>query len=201
MMLIEILTINKIPILGILDKDRNKVGKNLQGITILGGDDKLPELKNQASWFVIGLGGVGNNIPRQKLFEYALSQGFRPLTVIHPSAIISHWAKIGSGCQLMPSCIVNAGAQLGINTIINSGAIVEHDCVIGNHVHIATNATLASGIRVGDGSHVGAGSTIRQCLQIGENAVIGAGAVVVKDVPANTTVIGVPAKEIMRGKS
>ena len=45
----------------------------------------------------------------------------------------------------------------------------------------------------GEESHVGIGAVIRQGIHIGKNAVIGAGAVVIKDVPDDTTVTGVPA--------
>jgi acetyltransferase-like isoleucine patch superfamily enzyme len=52
---------------------------------------------------------------------------------------------------------------------------------------------LGGSVFVGEASHVGIGAVIRQGIHIGKNAVIGAGAVVVKDVPNDTTVTGVPA--------
>jgi UDP-perosamine 4-acetyltransferase len=51
-------------------------------------------------------------------------------------------------------------------------------------------------VRVGAGAHIGAGATVRQGIAIGEQAIVGAGAVVVKDVPPNTVVVGVPARPI-----
>jgi len=52
---------------------------------------------------------------------------------------------------------------------------------------------------VAAGVHVGAGATIRQGICVGENAVIGAGAVVVKDVAADSMVVGVPAVPVRGG--
>jgi len=179
----------------ILDTDQSHWGQDLFGVPILGGDDLIPDLiRIGVNHFVVGLGSSGNNQPRRCLFELALGHGLQPLTVSHPSAIISRWATIGSGSQILPGCIINSGAQVGINTIVNSGAIVEHDCIIGNHVHIATGAKLASTVKVGDGAHVGVGATIRQFIMIGEEALVGAGAVVVEDVPPGVVVIGVPAR-------
>jgi sugar O-acyltransferase (sialic acid O-acetyltransferase NeuD family) len=179
---------------GILDPNPALTGTKIYGIPVLGNDELLSEmLARGIDYFVVGVGGTSNNNPRKKLFELALAHGLKPLNIQHPTAIISSKVIIGNGCQLLPGCIVNAGAQLGMNVIVNSGAIVEHDCTIGNHVHIATGAKLTSTIRVGDEAHIGAGATIRQCITIGEKAVIGAGAVVVKNVPANVTVIGIPA--------
>jgi UDP-perosamine 4-acetyltransferase len=196
-MLIEILTLRGIPILGILDKNYELWGTTNQGVPILGGDDLLPELLTQAKWFAIGLGGTGNNRPRQKLFDYALSLGCEPLSIIHPKAIVSQWTEFGNGSQLLPGCIINVGAVLGKNVIINSGAIVEHDCRIGDHAHIASGARLASTVTIGMGAHIGAGATIRQCINIGSYALVAAGAVVVKDVPDGKIVAGIPAKPLI----
>ena len=49
-------------------------------------------------------------------------------------------------------------------------------------------------VKIGDGTFVGANAVIKQGIRVGKNAMIGAGAVVVKDVPDNLTVVGVPAK-------
>lgn len=185
----------QITVAGILDQSPVLHGKHIQGIPVLGNDDLLGELFQRGiNYFVVGLGSVGNNLPRKNLFETALKYGLAPLTVKHPSAIISNSVVSGQGCQFLPGCIVNNGASLGLNVIVNSGAIVEHDCLIADHVHIATGAKLTGSVRVGQGTHIGAGAIIRQNVAIGEFSIVGAGAVVVKDVPPNATVMGVPAE-------
>ena len=195
----SLLSVSQVRVHGILDPDRALWGTSQFGVPILGGDDRLADLVSQGvDCFVVGLGGTGNNRPRQRLFEFGLTHHLRPLTVIHPAAMCSSRATIGAGCQLLPGSIINAGAELRVNVIVNSGATVEHDCRLGNHVHVASGATLASTVRVGDRAHVGGGATIRQCIVIGEDAVIGAGAVVLKDVAAGQTVAGVPARPLAR---
>ena len=185
----------QVALLAVLDMDTSRWGNLLAGVPIRGGDELLPMLISEgAHYFIVGLGGVGDNRPRQKLYELGIAHGLEPFSVIHPRAYYSTSATLGAGVQLLPGSIVNSGAVLGNNVIVNSGAIVEHDCVIADHVHIATGAKLASTIQVGAGAHIGIGATIRQCLQIGEGVLVGAGAVVVRDVPANTVVAGVPAK-------
>ena len=179
----------------VLDKDRSLWGKVLLGVPVPGGDELLPELVQQgATHFVVGMGSVGDNRPRRRLFELGLSAGLIPLTIIHPAAVFSKWAKIGNGSVIFPGAVVNAGALLGLNVIVNTGAIVEHDCVIGDHVHVATGSRLCGAVQVANGAHIGAGATIREGVSIGAGAVVGAGALVLKDVEPGTVVVGVPAR-------
>ena len=63
---------------------------------------------------------------------------------------------------------------------------------------MATGARLAGGVIVGEGAHVGVGASVRQGIRIGAGAIVGAGAAVVKDVPENVVVAGVPAKVLRR---
>ncbi|MEZ4731768.1 MAG: acetyltransferase [Caldilineaceae bacterium] len=184
---------------GILDPNQQLWGQLILDVRVLGGDELLAELANQqVNCFAVGVGGVGNNRPRQQLFELGLAHGLSPLLVKHSSALCSQWAEIGEGAQLLVNCIVNAGAKLGDNVLVNSGAIIEHDCVVDDHVHIATGAKLASTVSVGKGVHIGAGATVKQCVTIGNYAVVGAGAVVVHDVAPHTVVVGVPARPLIK---
>jgi len=179
----------------VLDPDESKKGGQVLDVPVLGGDELLPELiANGAERFVVGLGGTGDNRPRKRLFEKGVDAGLRPMTVIHAAAACSRWAQVGDGSVIMPGAVVNARASLGVNVIVNSGAILEHDCRIGDHVHIATGARLAASVLVGACAHIGVGSVVRQGVVVGEGAVVGAGAAVVRNVPEETTVIGVPAR-------
>ena len=179
---------------GVLDQDETLWGTELLGVPVLGGDDLLPTLVTRgATHFVVGVGAVGDNQPRRRLFELGLTHGLKPLTVCHPTAVCSPWAKIGPGSALCPMAVINPGAIVGTNVIVNTGAIVEHDCVIDDHAHLATGSRLSGTVHVGPAAHVGAGATVLQCLTIGEGAIVGAGAVVIKDVEPWTVVAGVPA--------
>jgi acetyltransferase-like isoleucine patch superfamily enzyme len=57
-------------------------------------------------------------------------------------------------------------------------------------VHIAGN------VSIGECVEIGVGTKVIQGKSIGDNSIIGAGAVVVRDIPANCTAVGVPAKPI-----
>ena len=90
-------------------------------------------------------------------------------------AIVSRAAVLGAGgVQLIAGAVVNAATSIGEGVIVNTNASVDHDCTIGDYVHIAPDVVLGGGVTVG------------------------AGAVVTNDVEAGSTVVGVPARPIVR---
>lgn len=184
-----------------LDAAQAQSGRTWLGIPVLGSDELMPELpKRGISHFVVGVGGVGDNSARRRVFTMALAAGLRPLSVIHPRAIVSRTAQLGEGVQLLAGSIVSTGAVIGSNVLVNTGAIVEHHCRIRDHAHIASGACVAGSVSIGEGAHIGAGATVRQSLRIGDEAVVGAGAVVIRDVPPRTVVVGVPAVQRNSGQ-
>jgi len=200
---IEILQCGNIyEIAGLLDSRPDLQGKNVLGVPILGDDDMLPELMREGvEHFFVGVGSVGDSAPRRNLFEKAVGLGMEPVSAVHPQAVVSPSAELGTGVTVMAGAVVNACARLGMNVIVNTSAVVEHDCALGEHVHIATGAKLAGGVQVAAGAHVGAGATVLESINIGEDAVVGAGAVVVRDVAPAVTVVGCPARLLERRRT
>ncbi|MCL0053826.1 acetyltransferase [Dehalococcoidia bacterium] len=182
---------------GLLDPKQELWNSRVLDVPVLGDDSLLDDLYSQGiGQAFIGLGSTADTRPRQDLYHKARRAGYEIVSAVHPQAVISPSAALGSGITVTAGVIINADARLGDNVIVNTGAIVEHDCSIGDHVHIATGARLASTVRVGNGAHIGIGATIRQNITIGEGAVVGAGAVVVKNVSPRSVVVGVPARSI-----
>ena len=67
----------------------------------VGDDSLLPQLiADGARFFVVGVGGVGDNGPRRRLFEQGISTGLEPLTIKHPASICSRWAEVGAGLPI-----------------------------------------------------------------------------------------------------
>ncbi len=119
-------------------------------------------------------------------------------TAIHPSAIISKYAKIGEGSVVMQGAIIQSDVKIGKHCIVNTGASIDHECEIDDYVHISPHATLCGNVRVGKGSWIGAGATVIPGIRIGEWSTIGAGSVVLHDIPDGATFAGVPAKPIKK---
>ena len=68
---------------------------------------------------------------------------------------------------------------------------------IHNHVNLSTNSTLNGDVIVEAGGFIGSGTVINGQITVGKWALVGSGAVVIRDVKTNSTVVGVPAKEII----
>jgi acetyltransferase-like isoleucine patch superfamily enzyme len=71
---------------------------------------------------------------------------------------------------------------------------VDHDAVVGRWSQLHGHVDITGGVVLGEGVLVGSHATILPGIKVGDGAVIGAGSVVTKDVPAGTTVFGVPAR-------
>jgi UDP-perosamine 4-acetyltransferase len=180
---------------GLLDACTEKKGTKVFGVPVLGDDSLLPELFSRGIRHAfVGVGSIGQCTRRREIYDRATSFGFSLISIIHPNASVSSFAKTGTGITIMAGAVINAGAILGDNVLVNTGAIVEHDCVIEDHAHIATGACLAGTVKVGVGSHIGAGAVVRQDISVGSNSIVGAGSVVVKNVADNAIVFGIPAK-------
>jgi len=139
---------------------------------------------------------IGNNrIRAEKLTS--LAGLFAPaMTLIHPNAVISRYARIGSGSIVMAGAIVNCDASIAEGVILNTGCIIDHDCLIGRCAHIGPGARIAGGVQVGDESWIGIGASVKQLVSVGRDAMIGAGATAVSDVSDGITVVGTPARPV-----
>lgn len=140
--------------------------------------------------------GIGDNNIRQKTANLLVAKKQKILTLIHPEANISKYAKIGEGTLITRGVNLNPFVEIGNYAILNTGCSVDHECIIGEAVHIAPGAVLAGNVKVGDRSFVGANTVIKQGITIGENVIIGAGTVVLNDVPNNSKVVGNPGRII-----
>lgn len=113
-------------------------------------------------------------------FDYGFNTHFLGMAFINFGVTILDTSPItiGDMCFIAPGVVISCASHPIAAEQRDQGIVVSKPITIGNSVWIGANATICGGVTIGD------------------RAVIGAGAVVVRDVPANTIVAGVPAKVV-----
>lgn len=197
--IIEILErLDSYDVIGVTTKEKT-AEKEFFGYPILGTDDDLPSFYQRGvRHAVIGVGGYRNNLLRADRFFHVKQLGFEVVSLVDPSVFVGRSVQIGEGCVMMPRSLLNTDCRIGNNVVVHIHSFIGHESTIGDHTLISGGVNLGANVTVGEHSFVAIGATIVSGVNLGRNVLVGAGAVVVKDVPDNTTVMGVPAHPVER---
>ena len=116
--------------------------------------------------------------------------------------VVSQLGRLFTGIEIHP------GAKIGRRFFIDHGmgVVIGETCEIGNNVTVYQGVTLGGtgkekGKRhptIEDGALIATGAKVLGSITVGEHAKIGAGSVVLKDVPAHSTVVGIPGKIVIQ---
>ena len=138
------------------------------------------------------------------LWIYRIAHWFWVREFFFPGRLISHFGRFLTGIEIHP------GAKIGRRFFIDHGMGV----VIGETAEVGDNVTLYHGVTLGgvtwdkvkrhptleDNVVVGSGAKILGPFTVGRGAKIGSNSVVVKEVPENATVVGIPGRMVMAQK-
>jgi len=136
------------------------------------------------------------------LLVYRIAHWFYQRKLFLLARIISQVARFFTGIEIHP------GAKIGKGLFIDHGMGV----VIGETTEIGDNVTIYQGVTlggtgkekgkrhptIGNNVIIAAGAKVLGSITVGDNAKIGAGAVVIRPVPPNSTVVGVPGRVVVQ---
>ena len=177
-------------LIGIIDDDPDLRGTTMLDQPILGGMDWL---RDNIRDDVRILMAIGNPTVRRNLVLQVVDMGGRFASISHPSVAIGRYAKIGDGTIISVNALVASSARIGRYVYVNFAVSVAHDVVIDDFANISPSVPLSGGVHIGIGADIGTGASIIPGVDVGNWSIVGAGATVIKDVPADSTVAGVPA--------
>lgn len=119
--------------------------------------------------------------------------------------MVKHYGgvSIGDDVFIGPNCNIYRGTI--DNTVIKNGCKVDGMCQLGHNVVLNENVSVIAGtifygsVTIEENAHL-ATCAIKNQVTVGKGSLIGMGSVVIKDVPPNTTVVGVPARPLVKEK-
>ncbi len=148
-------------------------------------------------------------IPAEKLFTTGKRLYNRKIPLL-PN-LIKVILRFFYGCDIPYGVTVGNNFRLGHHGM---GVVIHPRVVIGDNVKIFQNVTIGRNWgkdgtrsiiypppRIGNNVRIGAGAVIIGNITIGDNVLIGANSVVLKDVPSDSTAVGVPARIIKKNNS
>ena len=138
--------------------------------------------------------GLGMPTLKEKLVAPLVSAGAEFLTFIHPSAIIGARVTFGRGVVVCPGAILSVDIDVGEFAMVNLNCTIGHDARLGPWTSLSAQCDITGHVQVADRVFLGSRASIIPGKSVGSRAVVGAGAVVVTDVPAAVTVVGIPAR-------
>ncbi len=182
-------------VVGFLDDDPKYEGMSVRGVPVLGKISLIETLMNTNGIEAVYC-PLGNNKLRVQFLEKARSLGYKTPNYIHPSVIIAPFVEIAEdGVYILQATQIMPYVKIERDVMISTGANIIH------HSHLSQGTFVSNGVCFGANvlskkyAYVGMGATVMTGVKVlGEDCLIGAGAVVIKDVPDNAVMAGVPAK-------
>ena len=141
--------------------------------------------------------GVADVHVKQRINDRCKEIGWKPFTVLHPSAIISPSARLGEGVFVGPLAIVSTNAIVGAHCIVHLHASIGHDARIGEYGAILPGARISGSVQVGDRVLIGSNAFVNAGVRIGHDCQVDALTYVSRDLP-DGHILSVRAKGPMR---
>jgi sugar O-acyltransferase (sialic acid O-acetyltransferase NeuD family) len=179
----------------VVDAQYGEPGTTVNGYPILGDLKWLKEQMDTAA--VVGIGlphqrwQIIQRLEKSLSFYDRLKKPLSFYNIVHPSALLSRWSKVGKGAVICAGNTLTTQVYVGDHVHINMDCTVGHDTVIGDFVTMSPGVHISGKVHLGEGVFIGTGANVIEGIKIGAWSIVGAGAVITQDIAPNATVVGV----------
>jgi sugar O-acyltransferase (sialic acid O-acetyltransferase NeuD family) len=177
---------------GFLDDNPAVAGARYHDVPVLGPLKKLAELGDVR--VVNGIGSARNFWRKPAIIAAAGAARDRYISLVHPSATVSAFARLGAGSVLLQGAVVGAGARVGDHVMVLPLSIVSHDAEVGDFSILAGGVCVNGACRIGRCCYLGSGTQVKDGVALGEHTLCGMGSNVLHDVGPRVVVAGNPAR-------
>ena len=181
-------------LLGYIDQDEKKWGKEYFGYGVLGSFDYLKRLSSNTAVVV----AVGDSVRRNEIVAELSVYGFEFPVLVHPSVFMPRSIEPGEGTIMAAGTVLTVQVKIGAHVHVDTSCTVGHGAVLGDYSRLNPGVHVSGDVVIKTGAYIGAGAVVTQGIVVGSNTIVGAGAVVVRDLPDNVVAVGVPARVIRK---
>ena len=182
-------------VIGIVDKDPELIGSELDGLPILSSEDSAIKACTHATC------SIYDPVIRKKVVENEIEPlGLKLATIISPQVVIPQDMRLEDGVMIYPGTKISFNVHLGKGALVFFNTLLGHDLESGNYSTVCPSATVNGSVTLGEGAFIGAGATIHQGTSIGDWSTIGIGSTILQDVGENKNVMTLPRQVVTEKK-
>jgi sugar O-acyltransferase (sialic acid O-acetyltransferase NeuD family) len=186
-------------VVGYADSDATKRGRLHAGRAVHGTIEEMGrDFHGRDLWFFCA---IGENDVRAKIVRVAEEFGWKPATLVHPTAVLASNVEIGAGSYLGPISVISVNTKIGAHVIVDMHVSIGHDAVLKDFCAVFPGARISGCCRLGEYALVGSNATLLPGTLVGDRAIVGAGSLAHGSIDPDTTTFGVPARLIYRRTS
>lgn len=182
---------NQYECVGFVSDDQEQIGKESFGIKIYSRD--IFNIDKESKILMVH-GSPTSFLNRPQVINSINIDPSRYAKIIHPSAQISKYAKVGYNTLIMANVVISANAKIGNHVCVLPNSTIHHDSKIGDYTLVTGNVLVAGNVEVGENCYIGGASSIKNGIKIADKVLIGMASNVVNNIEYNKVVKGNPAK-------
>ncbi len=170
----------------------------LHGLSpVLGSVDMVPDIADHDVVLALGQGRHRRRVAAR--LDMLGMDAERYTALLHPRVVLRGGCAIGAGSIALDGVVLTADVEVGRHVVLMPHVTLTHGCTVEDFATLCAGVSLGGDVHVGQAAYIGMNASVREGVRIGAGATVGMGSVVLQDVPAEETWVGVPARPIRAG--